>query len=219
MKKLKFISFIFLSSFIISCGNDKVKPSSFQQPKTNNQTTIDNSDVELNDSEVSETIVDGKKLFEIEGKSYWANTRKQVVDDFTFTATQLPMEYYIRKNLGLHKQEAIEKEFEKIKKGRIIDFKIQKEAATDILEEKHSKLPYEEAVKYMAFKIQNDFYGVTSSGDTIPCIGAHFERTFKLSPFKRILLFFDNINPDETIQVIYNDKMYRKGILKFNMVN
>jgi len=68
---------------------------------------------------------------------------------------------------------------------------------------------------YLASTIRNDFMVVTSSNDTIPCSGVHFERHFKISPFKRVLLYFGGINPNETIQLIYRDRLYNNGIFKF----
>jgi len=74
---------------------------------------------------------------------------------------------------------------------------------------------YEEAVKYMAFTITKDFTIVTSSKDTISCAGVQFERNFKVAPFKRALLYFGNINPEDQIQLIYTDELFGNGIIKF----
>jgi hypothetical protein len=86
----------------------------------------------------------------------------------------------------------------------------------DLLLEEFSNRPYEEAVKYLSFQISNDFKIVTSSGDTIKCSGSLFERNFKVAPFKRALLYFDNINPADNIQLLYQDRLFGNGMIKFN---
>ena len=63
--------------------------------------------------------------------------------------------------------------------------------------------------------MDKDFVVVTSKKDTIACSGVTFERNYKIAPYQKIMLFFPNIAPNEKIQLIYNDKLFRKGILKF----
>jgi hypothetical protein len=71
----------------------------------------------------------------------------------------------------------------------------------------------------MAFTIEKDFTVVTSSNDTIPCSGVNFERNFKIAPFKRVLLYFNNINPNENLKLIYQDHLFGNGIIKFGLTD
>ena len=68
----------------------------------------------------------------------------------------------------------------------------------------------------MSFKIQDDFYVVTTKNDTIKCEGVLFERNFKVAPFTKVLLFFSGIAPEDKIQLVYQDKLFKKGTIKFN---
>jgi hypothetical protein len=63
--------------------------------------------------------------------------------------------------------------------------------------------------------MEKDFYVVTSKKDTIKCSGVNYERNFKVAPFQKIMLFFSGIQPKDKIQLIYNDKLFGKGIVKF----
>src|SRR5690606_14199103 len=101
-------------------------------------------------------------------------------------------------------------------KERIIEVEFQHSNEADLLKEEFTKKTYDNAVKYMAFDIQGDFSVVTSSNDTIKCVGVNFERNFKVAPFKRVLLYFNNIKPNDNIELIYQDKLFGNGILKFN---
>ena len=69
----------------------------------------------------------------------------------------------------------------------------------------------------MAFNIKKDFTVFTSSNDTMSCAGVHFERNFKVAPFKRVLLYFNDIDPEDNINLIYKDELFGKGVLKFNL--
>jgi hypothetical protein len=56
---------------------------------------------------------------------------------------------------------------------------------------------------------------VTAKKDTIPCSGVTFERNYKIAPYQKVLLFFSGIDPNDKIQLVYNDYLFRKGTLKF----
>ena len=74
---------------------------------------------------------------------------------------------------------------------------------------------YDKSIAYMSFNIQKDFTVVTSKHDTIVCSGVLFERTFKIAPKNKILLFFSDINPNDRIQLVYQDELFKTGTLKF----
>ena len=76
-------------------------------------------------------------------------------------------------------------------------------------------MSYEDGVKYMSFGLDRDFYVVTSKKDTIQCSGVIYERNYKIAPFQKVLLLFSGIEPDDKIQLVYKDYLFRKGIMKF----
>ncbi|MEP1490167.1 MAG: fibronectin type III domain-containing protein [Algibacter sp.] len=49
--------------------------------------------------------------------------------------------------------------------------------------------------------------------------GVNFERDFKAFTFNRLLLYFNNINPDDNMKFIYQDQLFGNGIMKFNLTN
>jgi hypothetical protein len=155
------------------------------------------------------------KYFNLEKAGWKSKAHNQKAEDINFTAIQVPVQYYILKDIGnedLFKADSI---YEANKTERIIEFEFLQEEEKDLLNEKFSNKTYKETIEYLSFTIEKDFYAVTSNSDTIACSGVLFERNYKVSPKQKILLFFSNIPPDEKIQLVYNDRLFGKGLLKF----
>ncbi|PKP11186.1 MAG: hypothetical protein CVU08_12795 [Bacteroidetes bacterium HGW-Bacteroidetes-3] len=145
----------------------------------------------------------------------WKSLRvTQFVNDINYTATDVPLQYYLIKDIGEDYQN-IDSIYNANVKERIIEVEFQHIDQIDLLLPEYTTKTYEEAVKYMAFAIEKDFAIVTSSNDTLKCSGVNFERNFKIAPFKRLLLYFNNINPNDHIQLIYQDHLFGNGIIKF----
>lgn len=155
------------------------------------------------------------KLFQLEDMGWKSKNNSQQIDDIDFTATDVPIEYYLLKDQGKSDLFNIDSLYNQNKFERIIEFTFSQEDEEDLLKEDFTNLSYEEGVKYMSFKMENDFYVVTSKNDTIKCSGVNYERNFKVAPFQKIMLFFSGIQPKDKIQLIYNDKLFGKGIVKF----
>ncbi|MFK5982275.1 MAG: hypothetical protein QM499_05115 [Flavobacteriaceae bacterium] len=155
------------------------------------------------------------KVFQQENLGWKSKQIMHFANDIQYRATEVPIEYYLLKNKGKDNKEAIDTLSKKLSKERIIEFEFEHINNDDLLKSEYTTLDYDKSVMYLASTIRNDFMVVTSSNDTIPCSGVHFERHFKISPFKRVLLYFGGINPNETIQLIYRDQLYNNGIFKF----
>jgi hypothetical protein len=155
------------------------------------------------------------KLFQLEDMGWKSKNISQKIEDISFTATEVPIEFYLLKDQGTSDLFNIDSLYNENKYERIIEFNFKQEDEKDLLNNEFTKLSYEEGVKYMSFNMEKDFYVVTSRNDTIKCSGVNYERNFKVAPFQKILLFFSGIQPKDKIQLIYNDKLFGKGIVKF----
>jgi hypothetical protein len=155
------------------------------------------------------------RYFNLEKAGWKSRSYTQVVDDIGFTATEVPIQYYLLKDLGNQNLRQVDSLYEENKRERIIEFVFQQDEEKDLLSQDFTGMDYTQAVKYMSFGLDKDFYVVTSKKDTIPCSGVNFERNYKIAPFQKVLLFFSGIDPDDKIQLIYNDFLFRKGTLKF----
>jgi len=154
------------------------------------------------------------KTYSLEGQEWKSKIRTHFSNEIHYRATEVPVAYYILKNsenTGVKIDSLIQENSDE----RIIEFEFEHFDKLDLLQEKYSSLSYDKAVQYMAATIKEDYRVVTSSKDTIACTGVHFERHFKVSPFNRVLLYFDGIDPEESIQLIYQDNLFNNGIFKF----
>lgn len=159
------------------------------------------------------------RLYNLENQGWKSKLHAQKIDNISYTATEVPIQYYLLKEMGNQNLISVDSVYVQNKRERIIEFVFEEEKENDLLEEEFTQLDYEKSVRYMAFDIQKDFYVVTSSKDTLKCSGVLFERNFKVAPSNKILLFFSNIKPEDKIQLVYEDKLYRKGIIKFNFID
>ena len=155
------------------------------------------------------------KLFQLEDMGWKSKKNSQQIEDINFTAIEVPLEYYLLKDQGKSDLFKIDSLYNENKYERIIEFTFENEEEKDLLQEDFTKISSEEAIKYMSFGLENDFYVVTSKKDTIKCSGVNFERNFKVAPLQKVILFFSGISPKDKIQLVYNDKLFGKGIMKF----
>jgi len=189
MKVYNTLVFVFLLVFLVSCN---------KEPKNNQQ-----------DSEIRD------RYFNLEKIGWKSRSYTQVVDNIGFTATEVPIQYYLLKDQGIENLKKVDSLYEANKRERVIEFTFGQDEEKDLLAEDFTGMDYTAAVKYMSFGLDKDFYVVTSKKDTIHCSGVNFERNYKIAPFQKVLLFFSGIDPNDKIQLIYNDYLFRKGTLKF----
>ena len=155
------------------------------------------------------------RYFNLEKIGWKSRSYTQVVDDIGFTATEVPIQYFLLKDQGIENLQHVDSLYEENKRERVIEFVFQQDEEKDLLSNDFTGMDLTSAVKYMSFGIDKDFYVVTSKKDTILCSGVNFERNYKIAPFQKVLLFFSGIDPNDKIQLIYNDYLFRKGTLKF----
>lgn len=99
------------------------------------------------------------------------------------------------------------------------NFRIELKAGQGELLKYNLKSPqqYTERISYVSFEMQKDIYLVQGKDTLLPGL-YHFERTFDVAPFTTVMLAFDNkkFNPSEEFTVVYNDKLFNKGFIKYN---
>ena len=190
MKDLNKFIFVLLFLALFSCKKDS-------------QST--NSD----DSEIRD------RYFNLEKTGSKSRIYTQKIEDIGFTATEVPIQYYLLKDLGTENLKTVDSLYETNKRERVIEFTFQQDEEKDLLSKDFTGMEYTDAVKYMSFGLDKDFYVVTSKNDTIPCSGVTYERTYKIASYQKTMLFFSGIDPNEKIQLVYNDFLFRKGTLKF----
>ncbi|WP_396591861.1 hypothetical protein [Allomuricauda sp. R78024] len=157
----------------------------------------------------------GYKFFNLEQAGWKSKSASHNLSNIEYTATWVPIQYYIIKNSGNGNPSLIDSIYQSHKDERVIEVEFKHTAKDDLLKTQYTQMDYESAVKYMSFSLEKDFVAITQLGDTINCSGVTFERNFKVAPFKRILLHFGGIPENDQIQLVYHDKLFSNGILKF----
>lgn len=159
-----------------------------------------------------------EKQYSVNGH-FWKSMRTvNSINSLDFVATEVPKEYYLIKQFGLEEKNR-DSLIRNMAKERVIEFEIGTRDGQDLFESQFLKKNKKDAVKYIISNIGDDFRVITAKGDTIPCIGVHFESTSNLTSFKRLLLYFDNVDEEEQIQLFYNDRLFGNGTMKFMFVN
>jgi len=190
MKDLNKFIFVLLFFILFSCKKD---------PQSTNS----------DDSEIRD------RYFNLEKTGWKSRMYTQIVEDIGFTATEVPIQYYLLKDLGTENLKTVDSLYEENKRERVIEFTFQQDEEKDLLSKDFTGMEYTDAVKYMSFGLDKDFYVVTSKKDTILCSGVTYERNYKIAPYQKVMLFFSGIDPNDKIQLVYNDFLFRKGTLKF----
>jgi len=162
------------------------------------------------------TTTEESKFFNLAGRGWKSNKINQYINTINYTATEVPLQYYIFKNNQDLQPNQIDSLAATMEKERVVEIEFHHDEEKDLLTSEFTNLPYDKAVEYMSFKIKKDFKVITTSNDTITCAGVLFERNFKTAPFKRAILYFDGIQPKDNIQVIYDDQLFGNGIIKFS---
>lgn len=158
------------------------------------------------------------KYFKSKTAEWKSKTQSRAVGELEFTAVVVPPSYYVLKDIQQETPEIIDSVENVTKHEKIVEFEFRHHNNKDIFLKEITGKSYDEGIKYMSFEIEKDFCLVTSKNDTIPCAGATFERNFKIAPYQKILLFFTGIpENDENLQLIYHDKLFQKGILKYQL--
>ncbi len=196
---------------IFSCKKGKIIDKDNQVKSSNSL----NQDVDNNNA--ANNFDKNFKDFKFNNVSYRANKKTQKIGNIYYTATELPLEYYIKKNLKIANVDSLKLLLDDMKNERVIEFEFQEENKKDLLGKEFTALDYKKSVEYMAFKIKKDFFAITSKNDTIRCSGVLFERNYKIAPYKKVLIFFKNIEDKERIKLVYSDVIFGNGIIKFNL--
>lgn len=78
---------------------------------------------------------------------------------------------------------------------------------------------YDDFIAYLSFDMQNDFK-LLCGEDTLMSVLYHFERTYGVTPYRKILMAFEKCRLDDNnIKLVFNDKLYNYGIINFSFAS
>ena len=79
---------------------------------------------------------------------------------------------------------------------------------------KQCSLNKEKAIEYFSFKLEDKIH-VKQNGESFQPTGSHFERDFGLSDRLRVILFFKNVDLNQSLEFFYQDNLFGAGKLNF----
>lgn len=184
-------------------------------PTNKKSTQVNTVQAVVNTTQSIRTESDDRTFTSV-GKAWKSERQSKKINQLNFSATIVPTEYYIKKSGEISNSEEIEAELIALEGEKIIEFEIAHDVEREPLNFALLNPELTKPIEYLASTIQDDFSVVTLSGDTINCSGALFERNFKLASFKRVLLFFNGIPEQESIDLFYNDQLFQHGEIQFS---
>jgi hypothetical protein len=102
------------------------------------------------------------RYFNLEKIGWKSRAYTQNIEDIGFTAVDVPIQYYFLKDLGTKNLKTIDSLYEENKRERVLEFTFQQNEEKELLTKKFTGMDYTDAVKYMSFGLEKDFYIVTS---------------------------------------------------------
>lgn len=146
--------------------------------------------------------------------------KEKTIGDFSYKVFYKPADFIaLREAVNTGKQEdkeAIQKRSDEIQNFYQFNFDIvSADGKTSVL--KHnitSEAEYGARINYFVSHAQQDFK-LVQGNDTLPCISYHFERTYGITPKNTILLGFAKPNTLDDIQLIFTNRLFNTGDIKF----
>lgn len=138
--------------------------------------------------------------------------KNQTVGNFELSVMYEPVDYLLGKSKDNRPLDQQREEFENFEH---FQFRIKLTEGGNILMYKETVQKNEVTrIHHFSFEAKRDFT-IVSGVDTNYCKFAHFSRNFNLSPTIDLTLAFDKIEVENDWQLIYEDKQFDLGKIKF----
>lgn len=132
--------------------------------------------------------------------------------DIKYRAQKIPSELYLR-NKGIEGEE-LAQALKEIDGEQLFYFEFEETEKQDLIK-KYLEDDLDANISYLSFDISNDFKLIKANGDTINSTYSLHERNYHVAPFERLIVSFNGIDQNETVQLIYNDQLFGKGKFDF----
>ncbi len=208
MNKLKFIATFVLATVIYSCSDNAMEK---EEERKSKHLSLSNTKTELPLEQLVKWV--GEKENDL--------SKTKDISEMTYHLSYMPKECmaYMELQNKSYSKEELQKALGYYNAMTYFNFRIElKEGQGELL--KHdlsSPQQYNDRINYVSFEMQKDIFLVQGKDTLFPGL-YHFERTFDVAPFTTVMLAFDNekFNPSDEFTVVYNDKLFNKGFIKYN---
>lgn len=208
MNKLKFIATFVLATVIYSCSDNAMEQ---EEERKSEHLSLSNTKTELPLEQLVKWV--GEKENDL--------SKTKDISEMTYHLSYMPKECmaYMELQNKSYSKEELQKALGYYNAMTYFNFRIElKEGQGELLKhDLNSPQQYNDRINYVSFEMQKDIFLVQGKDTLFPGL-YHFERTFDVAPFTTVMLAFDNekFNPSDEFTVVYNDKLFNKGFIKYN---
>ncbi|WP_300660004.1 hypothetical protein [Fluviicola sp.] len=191
--------FYLLASMIISCTGKQI------EPKSMNKTSLElNHRFKGEQSEVSpsEEHSEGFAQKAYNGISYTVDLMNAV-------------DFVSRKGEKLSLPERLELSKESV---AILKIDLQNMKETSVFESSKIMMDKEDALKYLVGQISTDF-SIEQNGASVSATGVEYDPGISEPDNIKVFLFFNKINLNEPASVLYYDRLFGSGLMRFKINN
>lgn len=211
VRSLIYYSVIF--SVLISCSDDIEQSSSernVRYTEANNYLDSGIEGIEFNNNLI---FIEEQNVQE---KSFFIQKISQQKEDIIFRAQRIPNELYLL-NAGVSEAD-LPNALKEIEDEQLFYFEFEEEQKSDLIKKYFSE-NLDKSISYLAFDIFQDFELITDSGEKISANYSIYERAYHVRPYERIIVSFSNIDEDESVNLIYKDRIFGKGKSEFSFAS
>lgn len=215
--KLSHIVLLLVVSFILSCSDSQENNSIITSEGSYNEQTL-NSTGKLIETELSPSSY--IEYWSNDANNFYVKTKQ--IAEFNYSLKYLPVEYMVCNELKNKKatQQEIDSLMPEYDGMEYYELKI---SVDDFVEETikyqlSDMNEYQNRVKYLSFAMQSDLKAVLEKNKVIDCKLFHYERTFGLAPYTKVLFAFskEDIGDAQERTIVFEDNLFNKGLIKFN---
>lgn len=208
MNKLyQIFAFVFMITFW-SCSENSAKET---EPINDEHISLSNTKTDLPLPEFVKWVGDKENNL----------SKSKEISEMKYHLSYIPKECmaYLELKDEAYTPEQFNKTLESYKTMTYFNFRIElKDGKGELLKyDLNSPQQYTERINYVSFGMQKDIFLVQEKDTLFPGL-YHFERTFDIAPFTTVMIAFDNekFNPEKEFTIVYNDKLFNKGFIKYN---
>lgn len=130
------------------------------------------------------------------------------ISDFNYVIQYKPVEYILEKK---QKDSLLKSDFDNL---HYIDLELSHKKFPEYLKiDLQNNEEYYHRLKYYSFEIQNDV-NLIDGKDTLKCVFSHFERTYGITPYVKIVMAFEKQNETSSHLIFsYHDQIFDNGII------
>lgn len=150
--------------------------------------------------------------------------KSKVISELNYHLSYLPSESmaFLELRTEEYDYEKFKKTTDNFKEMTYFNFKIELTGGSgELLKyQLNSAVQYESRVKYISFQMEKDLCLIQGQDTLYPGL-YHFERAFEVVPYLTVMFAFDNkkFDKEKEFTIVYNDKLFEKGLIKFNYQN